>query len=430
MKNRPKIVIVGGGWGGCAAAEAAARAGAQVTLLERTDMLLGTGLVGGIFRNNGRQTAAEEMTALGVKMFSVMDSVTRHRNVAFPGHEGASLYDVYAMEPAVKAFLADLGVDIVLQASVSAIGRERDRITAVTTRDGRRFEAEAVVDGTGTSAAPAKCNSHGRGCAMCILRCHSFLPRTSVTALAGVEEWNGAKADGSVGAMSGSCKLFKESLHPSLVAELNEKGVCLVPLPDELREDLSILGTKACQQYALKEFIENIVLLDTGPAKLMTPYFPLEALRRIPGFERARYEDPIAGGKGNSMRYFGFARCDETLRAQGEVTNLFCAGEKAGAMVGHTEAVVTGALAGRNAVAVALGLEPTAYPEELALGDFIAHVIPLMATDEGRRFKYTFSGSVYFERMKERGLYITDGAAVARRVEATGLSGLFAEKLL
>ncbi len=430
MKNRPKIVIVGGGWGGCAAAEAAARAGAQVTLLERTDMLLGTGLVGGIFRNNGRQTAAEEMTALGVKMFSVMDSVTRHRNVAFPGHEGASLYDVYAMEPAVKAFLADLGVDVVLQASVNAIERERDRITAVTTRDGRRFEAEAVVDGTGTSAAPAKCNSHGRGCAMCILRCHSFLPRTSVTALAGVEEWNGAKADGSVGAMSGSCKLFKESLDPSLVAELNEKGVCLVPLPAELREDLSILGTKACQQYALKEFIENIVLLDTGPAKLMTPYFPLEALRRIPGFERARYEDPISGGKGNSMRYFGFARCDETLRARGETTNLFCAGEKAGAMVGHTEAVVTGALAGRNAVAVALGLEPTAYPEELALGDFIAHVIPLMATEEGRRFKYTFSGSVYFERMKGKGLYVTDGAAVARRVEATGLSGIFAEKLL
>ena len=51
MKNAPKIVIVGGGWGGCGAAEAAARAGAQVTLLERTDMLLGTGLVGGIFRN-------------------------------------------------------------------------------------------------------------------------------------------------------------------------------------------------------------------------------------------------------------------------------------------------------------------------------------------------------------------------------------------
>lgn len=429
MKKAPQIVIVGGGWGGCGAAEAAARAGAQVTLLERADMLLGTGLVGGIFRNNGRQTATEEITAMGMEMFRVMDSVTRHRNVSFPGQEGASLYDVYAMEPAVKAFLADLGVDVVLQASVNSIEREKDRITSVTTRDGRCFGADAVVDATGTSAAPANCNRHGKGCAMCILRCHSFLPRTSVTTLAGIEEWNGAKADGSLGAMSGSCKLFKESLDPSIVAELNEKGVCIVPLPHDLREDLSILGAKACQQYARKEYIENLVLLDTGPAKLMTPYFPLETLRRIPGFERARYEDPIAGGKGNSMRYFGFARCDGTLRARGEVTNLFCAGEKAGAMVGHTEAIVTGALAGRNAVAVALGMEPTAYPEELALGDFIAHVIPLMATEEGRRFKYTFSGSVYFERMKEKGLYITDGPAITRQVEAKGLTGLFKRNL-
>ena len=41
-----KVVVVGGGWSGCGAAIAAAKAGAQVTLLERTDMLLGTGLVG------------------------------------------------------------------------------------------------------------------------------------------------------------------------------------------------------------------------------------------------------------------------------------------------------------------------------------------------------------------------------------------------
>ena len=54
-----KIVIVGGGWAGCAASAQAAKSGASVTLLERTDSLLGTGLVGGIIRNNGRFTATE-----------------------------------------------------------------------------------------------------------------------------------------------------------------------------------------------------------------------------------------------------------------------------------------------------------------------------------------------------------------------------------
>ena len=38
-----KVLVAGGGWAGCAAAIAARKAGADVTLVERTDMLLGTG---------------------------------------------------------------------------------------------------------------------------------------------------------------------------------------------------------------------------------------------------------------------------------------------------------------------------------------------------------------------------------------------------
>ena len=61
-----KVVIVGGGWAGSGAAMAAKNAGAdEVVVLERTDLLLGTGLVGGIMRNNGRFTATEEAIAMG-----------------------------------------------------------------------------------------------------------------------------------------------------------------------------------------------------------------------------------------------------------------------------------------------------------------------------------------------------------------------------
>ena len=55
-----EIIVIGGGWGGCAAALQARQQGADVLLVERTDMLLGTGLVGGIMRNNGRYTATED----------------------------------------------------------------------------------------------------------------------------------------------------------------------------------------------------------------------------------------------------------------------------------------------------------------------------------------------------------------------------------
>src|SRR5512143_3309150 len=108
-----KIIIIGGGWSGCAAALSASHQGAEVVLIERTDMLLGTGLVGGIFRNNGRFTAAEEMIAMGGgHLFHLMDKNTLHRNIEFPGHRHASLYNVAKMEPVVKRFLITQGVQI------------------------------------------------------------------------------------------------------------------------------------------------------------------------------------------------------------------------------------------------------------------------------------------------------------------------------
>jgi len=89
------IVVVGGGWAGCSAAYSAAMAGADVTLLEKTDMLLGTGLVGGIMRNNGRYTALEEISAMGGReLVRIIDRTARHRWVNFPGHRHATLYDV------------------------------------------------------------------------------------------------------------------------------------------------------------------------------------------------------------------------------------------------------------------------------------------------------------------------------------------------
>ena len=37
----PKVVVIGGGWAGCAASISAKKAGCEVVLLERTDLLIG-----------------------------------------------------------------------------------------------------------------------------------------------------------------------------------------------------------------------------------------------------------------------------------------------------------------------------------------------------------------------------------------------------
>jgi hypothetical protein len=424
-----KIVIVGGGWAGCAAAWAAKKAGCEVELFERTDMLLGTGLVGGIMRNNGRFTATEEMIAMGGgELFVITDRNARHKNIDFPGHKHASLYDVSTIEPSVRKALSGLGVAIHLKTRVQNIERQEDRIVRViaTELHGETIsaEADAFVDGSGTAGPMNNCLKYGNGCAMCIYRCPTFGGRVSIAGKAGVEEIIGRKPDGSFGAMSGSCKLHKDSLAPGIREELNEKGVCVIRVPARLQKSLESLGQKACQQYALKEFAENIVLLDTGHAKLMTSYYPLDILRQVPGFENARFEDPYAGGIGNSIRYLGMLPRDNRLKVDG-LSNVFCGGEKAGLLVGHTEAIVTGTLAGHNAARLARGSEPIEIPRSLACGEAIAFVREEMKTGEGLTRKYTFSGSVFFDRMKIKGLYTTDIEAIGRRVAEAGMTGVF-----
>ena len=422
-----KVIVVGGGWAGCAAALAAKNQGLDVVLLERTDMLLGTGLVGGIMRNNGRYTATEELKAMGGgELFDVIDQNLLHRNIDFPGHRHADLYNIAHIEPAVKSHLLAKGIDVVLQTRISDLSMSQERISVLSgKKDKKHFEisGDVFIDTTGTAGGPANCNKYGNGCAMCVLRCHSFGGRVSLAAKAGVQEVVGHKGD-QYGALSGSCKLLKESLSPDLHQELNTKGMALVPIPQSSRIQ-GKLALKACQQYALSEFEENIILLDTGHAKLMSPFFPLEILREIPGLEHARYEDPYAGGLGNSVRFVAMSPRDDALKVQG-VDNLFCAGEKAGLLVGHTEAICTGTLAGFNAAQYATGKPQLFIPETLAIGTAVRHVRHQMFELNELGQKFTFSGSVLFEVLKQRNLYTLDIQAITERVKQAGLRSVFA----
>lgn len=419
------VIVAGGGWGGCAAALEAAVQGASVVLLERTDMLPGTGLAGGIMRNNGRFTAAEEMDALGAgALFALTDSISRHKNIDFPGHRHAWLYDVGKVSGVLERTLAESGVHIVYGSRIIKAEMDKERLKAVISAEGTRYEGKVFVDATGTAGPMGECARYGNGCAACVLRCPVFGGRVSLCSLAGVKEKAGRREDGGTGAMSGSCKLMKESLSAGIQKELEEAGAALVPVPDSLREDH--LSAKACQQYALPEFARQLVLLDTGHAKLMAPWYPLRKLRCIPGMENARFEDPYAGGKGNSIRFLAMAPRENTLQVK-ERPNLFCAGEKAGPMVGHTEAIVTGTLAGFNAVRRLRGKSLLTLPGSLACGDIIACAGEALEQEQVVG-KYTFSGSAYWERMQRMGLYTTSREEVEKRVEEARLTGIFAEK--
>lgn len=424
-----KVIVVGGGWAGCAAAIAARQAGAEVTLIERTDMLLGAGLVGGIMMNNGRYTATLEACALGGEaIFEALVGIYRHRDLNFPGHAHASLYDVAQVEPVIRQLLLAKGIGIRTLSRVVAVDKEGGRVRAVILEEGERVAGDAFVDATGTTGPIGNCLRYGHGCVMCVQRCPAFGPRASLVALAGGREYALVKPDGTYGAMSGSCKILKESLDPVLRRELEEKGKVALPLPADLIQPQK-LHLKVCQQYALAAFAENIILLDTGHAKLMVPFFPLEQLRRLPGLEKARFTDPYAGGKGNSMRLLAMAFRDNSLKAEA-LANVFVAGEKQGPAVGHTEAIATGLLAGHNAVRTAVGRELLVLPRTLAIGEIIAQITTDLAEGRAGRNSYTFSGAGFFQVMREKNLYSTDENEIRRRVREAGLEGVYARPVV
>ena len=429
-RHHHEVLIVGGGWAGVSAAVAARRAGADVGICERTDMLLGAGLVGGIMRNNGRFTAAEEAIAMGSgDLFRLTDSLSRHAGIAFPGHNHASLYDVFEIEPGVRSVLKTLGVPVYFGKRVTRLKRSKEAITTVYSEDGDSFTASAFVDATGSSGPPGLCQKLGNGCACCIQRCPSFGPRVSLTSLLSLPEFMCTRRKGSYGAMSGSCKIHKETLSVAVREELDSKGVVVIPLPRELRNPKK-LETKVCQQYALPEYADSVILLDTGHAKLMSPYFPLDELRTVPGLENARFADPLGASRGNSMRLTAVSPRDRSMKVHGSA-NLFVGGERAGICVGHTEAIVTGALAGRNASLNAKGKPLSVIPLTLAIGDYIAQCAvdqsgaPAVAGSLGLGASYTFAGSVYFNRMKDLDLYETDPVSVAKRVRESRAESLF-----
>ena len=382
-------------------------------------------------RNNGRYTATEEMIAMGAgDLFHLTDANTRHAGINFPGHEHAWLYDVGRMEAIVRRHLIALGIDVRTRSRAKDVRKASDdRLAALVLDSKEVVEGDVFVDTTGSLGPMANCNKYGNGCAMCVMRCLVWGGRVSISEKAGAHEFMGLRADGGFGAMSGACKLHKGSLAPGLEEELNETGLLVLPVPSDLvAKKKAGLAAKCCQQYALPEFADNVVLLDTGHAKLMTPYFPLDELRRITGLEDARYEDPYAGGMGNSVRFLAISPREDTLRVSG-FTNLFCGGEKAGLLVGHTEAIVTGSLAGHNAARYAAGVPLVELPTDTAVGDFISYSGQAMQTDEGKMKKYTFSGSVFFDRMQALGMYSCDRPTIEQRVERAGATALFERPL-
>ena len=156
-----RVVVVGGGFAGCAAAVSAAKAGAAVTLVERTDVLLGnSSMYGGYMNPNGRFVGAEEAKALGAgDLFTALESITLHERVELPGLEGAYTFDACLAEPTIRHLVEDANVTILFKSRAVDVVQDGSRIAAVACQHyGEAQEAisgDVFIDCTGGTGGPA-----------------------------------------------------------------------------------------------------------------------------------------------------------------------------------------------------------------------------------------------------------------------------------
>ena len=161
-----EVVVAGGGTAGFAAAIAAARAGAKVTLLEQLSYLGGTmtgGLVPGIVSMR-HQPWRDEETLVQLESLYSGEQVVRgiaqemvDRLIACGGsyslRDGEApvrvLFDPELMKWVVDQMVREAGVKILYHTKVTGVRKEENRITGVVADTGNVIPAEVVIDCTG-----------------------------------------------------------------------------------------------------------------------------------------------------------------------------------------------------------------------------------------------------------------------------------------
>jgi hypothetical protein len=424
-----RVVVIGGGFAGSSAAMAARKAGADVTLLERTDMVAGVAVRTGDTGGNGWFVGQHELRSLGGGAISaILESIKLHEDVQFPDAERhAYIFNAGLIEPHLRRTLQESVIKVSLESRAASVVKEDGWLHAVKLEDGHLIEGEAFVDCTGTRGGIALCNRYGKGCVMCLVKCCIFGDRASIVEKAGGKEWHRIRADGTPGRISTGLSVYKDTLAPWLEEKLIKEGLLRVPVPADL-VDLSKLGSMGAGRS--REFVENLILGDIGPVAKIFGFLSvsLEQLRRIAGFENVQIEHPGSARCGH-VSAIAMAFRDNYFKAEG-FKNLFCAGDKAGE-TSVDAAIITGYLAGHNAARRAAGRELLVLPRSLAIGDWVDFATEKYRSGEGqRKASYVMSRGEYWDRMRRTGLYTDSVEQIEQRVSAAGLSGVLSQQIV
>jgi len=422
-----KVVVVGGGPAGCGAAVAAAKTGADVTLIERTDMLFGGAIRAGRFNYNGEMVGITEWKALGGgEILEALESIVIHHG-SIVNEEHTLTYNTTIVEPVVRSVVEKHKVNVLFEARVIDVKKDKESLKSVILADGSEIQGDAFVDATGSSGGVSVCTKYGKGCVMCTYyRCPMFGDRVSIATQAGARSFYRARPDGTPGTVGAAVVLHKGSLSNEIREKLQKDGTMTIPLPKELVDynKLNLIGATRTREQM--EYINLVDIGDTAKCVGLV-YLSLEKLRKLPGFEQASIEDPLGGGRYNVIGTIDMCLTDKCAKVEG-FRNIFAAGDKAGRS-GVALSIMMGYLAGNNAARTAAGEELLVLPRTLVMGDLIQTVAEIMAKENAPPKGYVLGHGVFFEKMKATGLYPQSPEEIRLRVEKEGLADILSRKI-
>ena len=453
-----KIIVIGGGCAGISAAVGARKVGAEVTLLERQDQLLGIGRIAGSMDVGGRYPLHLEIVEMGApEVNEALDSVClpskeKYRKSHYPWHslpgseemtKHSWVYNVLTAEPVLRKLLQKMGVEIRWRSRAVDVAKEGNRVTKVKLASGEWIEGDAFVDTTGSAGGQAACIKNVGGCVMCPwMQCRTFGDRVDIAGKAGATTWSMRQKDGTPGVKYNGLYLYKGSLSKELQDQLTEIGQIFVPFRGVIDWETdpewswATRGQDGNDGKGLPADPETSwrVSPDTGRFRLLdrgifaggagpSP-IPLEKLREIPGFENVVVAAPVGGQNLWSLGH-DLAFTDNTMRVP-PCDNLFAAGSKAN-LVDIQPGINTGILAGFNAVRSAVGKELIELPISTASGDIIAFSQEFLKKSEGgpTTFVSAHAGH-YLRRLKDIGIFPDNPDKAKKRVKDAGVAGIFA----
>lgn len=401
-------------------------------------MLGGCALLGGMVEQKLDCPKTEIKFMGGEKIFDVMDQCIIHKKIAYPFPKPSGticdVHDAMKLDPALKKCIIKSEIELMLQTRCVNVVMQENKIKSVILHKFNssgeiELNVDAVVDATGGAGGMNFCKKYGNGCVSCIMRCPTFGCRVSIAERAGVKELQGLTKYGNVGTLSSAYSLIKDSIAPYIVEEIERDGCGVYPVPKEL---VNYQRTRSITASGNADdgFAENMIVVDNGFAKIMAAGFrPLEELHKIPGFENARYAEPIAGGVGNAIRYMAITPHENTLQAHG-VSNLFVAGEKVAAN-GIVEAAILGLIAGHNALCVASNKCDKLFiaDDDTFIGSYINYLCNHKQTKKDLESRTHMWVGSFFDDAQKSGIYTVDKEKILDRINDKKLKNLLTKNL-